>query len=298
MSDLRQRAGARRPPLPGVRAALDTPRRRRPRRRSAARHAACPSEGAPGSAARRPRACAIVTHATAPGATRSRSACARAGRSGRRRGCRSSTSPRRRPRPRRSRPSASGNRLPPSSRAVRCATCGPVTRVVGDPRRAPESGLFDEELGDAAGAPLAAPELSEVELADLPLQPAKVAGADECRAGRSRRRPARGPGARALSGGAGVDRGRARDRAGAARAAAHVGRASGARGRACPGGGAGRRSLRSPVPGGRLLHRAHRQGRSRVPRVGLAVARSRTRGCSRSSTPATSPVRPDRPRAS
>ena len=40
----------------------------------------------------------------------------------------------------------------------------------------PESGLFDEELGCAAGAPLAAPELSEVELADLPLQPAKAAG--------------------------------------------------------------------------------------------------------------------------
>ena len=40
---------------------------------------------------------------------------------------------------------------------------------------APESGLFEEGLEDVGGAPLSAPELSEVELADLPLRPASVA---------------------------------------------------------------------------------------------------------------------------
>jgi uncharacterized RDD family membrane protein YckC len=42
----------------------------------------------------------------------------------------------------------------------------------------PDSGLFDEELADAAAAPLLAPELSEVELADLPLRPSRIAGAE------------------------------------------------------------------------------------------------------------------------
>ncbi len=53
----------------------------------------------------------------------------------------------------------------------------------GRPGEAPEAGIFDEELDDVAGSPLAAPELSEVELADLPLRPAKVAGTGT-RAGR------------------------------------------------------------------------------------------------------------------
>lgn len=44
---------------------------------------------------------------------------------------------------------------------------------------AQEAGLFDEDLGDAAGAPLSAPELSEVELADLPLRPARIARGTE-----------------------------------------------------------------------------------------------------------------------
>jgi uncharacterized RDD family membrane protein YckC len=53
-----------------------------------------------------------------------------------------------------------------------------------------EPGLLDEDLADAAGAPLLAAELSEVELADLPLRPSRVAGAEPS-AGRTDRAAAR-----------------------------------------------------------------------------------------------------------
>ena len=235
-------------------------------------------------------------HATAPGATRSRSACARAGRSGRRRGCPSSTSRRRRRRL--SRPRGCGHRgLPSACETTRVRLRRASRRQLA--AEAPESGLFDEELGDAAGAPLAAPELSEVELADLPLRPAKVAGG-EASAGRMdradvpREDPPPGRYAEVLAATevepeielapptpqpASVERpARAGERAQAA-------------------------ALDAALFALLCLVVVYFTGRTaRVglggARVGLAVARSRTRGCSRSSMPVTSPARPARHRAS